>query len=156
MSSPRGLANHHLYLARLVLSAWAREAAEEQVPAQTLAEAFGPACHTQLLRAYGWFLLAIAGPDELPPEPPVRVADVPPFPEGKAVPGEIREFEQLERDGWLAELLAWQPPRPGQVVRRPGNLARPAGTDAGPETLESWAQSLDTLFQRMGDSLDEY
>jgi len=160
MSSARGLANHHLYLAQLVLGAWARECEAQQVPAATLAEAFGPACHTHLARAYGWFLLALAGGEQLPPEPPSRVAELPPQPAGKAVPGEVREFERLEREGWLAQMLAWAPQRPGQGSpargRQPGNLARPAPVIDGPDTFQRWAQALDSLFQRMGDALDEY
>ncbi|MBN7798377.1 DUF6586 family protein [Parahaliea mediterranea] len=160
MSSARGLANHHLYLARLVLDAWGRECEAQQVSAATLSEAFGPACHAHLGRAYGWFLLAVAGAEPLPLEPPSRAADLPPRPAGKAVPGEIREFERLEREGWLAQMLAWAPQRPGQGsaarARQPGNLARPAPSVDGPDTFRGWARDLDSLFQRMGDSLDEY
>lgn len=156
MSTPRGLANHHLYLARLVLGAWARERAAEDVPAATLAEAFGPGCHDHLVRAYGWFLLAVASPDAIPDTAPARVADLPPLPAGKAVSGEIREFEQLEREGWLADMLAWQPQRPGQATRAVGNLARSTPDTGGHGRFEGWVDALDRQFQRMSDSLDEY
>lgn len=156
MSSPRGLANHHLYLGRLLLAAWQREREAGQVPAATLDQAFAPGCHAHLLQAYGWFLLAIVGPEELPASPPAGVSELPSQPAGKAVPGEVREFEQLEQGGWLADLLAWQPALPGAARRGPGNLARTVTTSAGPEDFTTWAGELEALFDRMGDSLDEY
>lgn len=156
MSSPRGHANHRLYLARLVLAAWQRECATEQVPAQTLAQAFGPACHDHLLQSYGWFLLAIARPDDAAARVPQCVAELPELPAGKALAGEIREFEQLEQSGWLAELLGWQTSQAATGGRLPGNLASPAVDVTGPEAFETWSRALDDLFQRMGDSLDEY
>jgi hypothetical protein len=157
MSSARALANHHLYLARLVLGAWQRERVAEQVPPTTLDAAFAPGCHAHLVAAYGWFLLAIVAADDSPGPPPSRVAELPPQPAGKAVPAEIREFEQLERGGWLAALLAWQPAPPGQTApRRPDNLARPVAAAAGPAEFAAWADALDAAMQRMSDSLDEY
>ncbi|WP_116364240.1 DUF6586 family protein [Parahaliea mediterranea] len=157
MSSPRGLANHHLYLARLVLAAWQRDVAAAEVPASTLAAAFGPACQAHLLRAYGWFLLAVSNPPELPATLPGRVADLPSPPEGRAISGELREFEQLEKSGWLAELLAWQVATPGGGARRSfGNLASGADAPAGPEHFGQWAGQLEARFARMGDALDEY
>jgi hypothetical protein len=156
VSSARGQANHYLYLARLVLAAWQRERAAEQVPAATLDAAFGPGCHAHLQAAYGWFLLAVTGAEEAPASIPGRVAELPPIPAGKAVPAEIREFELLERGGWLADLLAWQPDVPGQVTRRADNLARPAGQAAGPAEFAGWTQALEDAIARMGDSLDEY
>jgi len=156
MSSPRGLANHHLYLARLVLSAWQRDLSAAEVPARTLSAAFGPACHGHLLRAYGWFLLAVSAPGELPSTPPTSVADLAPPPEGKAVAGEIREFGQLERSGWLADMLGWDSPAPGASRRTPGNLASPADQAAGPEAFARWVEALEARFSRMSDSLDEY
>ncbi|MFV0277268.1 MAG: hypothetical protein ACK5HY_08805 [Parahaliea sp.] len=157
MSSARGLANHHLYLARLVLAAWRDEDQAGQVPAPVLAGAFGPGVRDHLQRAYGWFLLAIAAPDEQPPVPPARLAELPPCAEGRARAGELREFEQLEAAGWLADLLAWQPPALGRRERSPGNLARPAAVrGGGSEDFGAWAEALERCFQRMGDSLNEY
>ncbi|TXS92976.1 hypothetical protein FV139_13560 [Parahaliea maris] len=156
MSSPRGLANHHLYLARLVLAAWQRDSSAGVVPASTLAAAFGSGCHQHLLRAYGWFLLAVSAPGELPAAPPTRVADLAPPPEGKAVAGEIREFEQLERSGWLADMLGWECPAPGATRRSPGNLASTVEQATGPGEFAGWVDSLESRFARMADSMDEY
>lgn len=156
MSSARGLANHHLYLARLVLSAWQREVADGVTPARTLCAAFGPGCHEHLLRAYGWFLLALSAPGDMPAQPPKRVAGLAPPPDGKAVAGELREFEQLERGGWLAEMLEWECPAPGTSRRSPGNLASAVEQTAGPGEFAAWAEALESRFARMADSMDEY
>ncbi|GAB3272062.1 DUF6586 family protein [Parahaliea aestuarii] len=156
MSSPRGLANHHLYLARLVLTAWQRDAAAAEVPAGTLVAAFGPACHQHLLRAYGWFLLAISSPAEVPTAPPTRVSELPPPPQGRAVPAELREFQLLESEGWLADLVNWSAAEPVAARRSFGNLATASQQPAGPQRFSEWVQGLDECFARMGDSLDEY
>jgi len=155
MSSARALANHHLYLARIVLGAWEREAGREELPSQLLLQAFGPGCREQLLAAYGWFMLALAGPDELPAEPPREVADLPERAPGKSVPAEIREFAQLERDGWLRSLLDWEPEAPARA-RSPGNLVRNVEAGADAASFRGWAEALESLFTRMSDFLDEY
>lgn len=158
MSSARGLANHHLYLARILLGAWQRDIRAEDIPARTLVQAYAPGCHRHLRLAYGWFLLAILAPDELPPEPPAAVAALPERPAGQVLPAEIKEFALLERDGWLGEMLAWQagvPARPAPK-RSPDNLAR-AGSEGGGEHADfsAWSERLEALFLRMSDSLDE-
>src|SRR5690606_2772142 len=70
MSSPRGQANHGLYLARVLLAAWRRDLAAEDIPASVLAQAVGPAVRGHLLDAYGWFLLDLQKPAQLPATPP--------------------------------------------------------------------------------------
>lgn len=153
-SSTRGQANHSLYLARILIAAWRRDSEAEVLPASTLAQAYLPAVRSHIQQAYGWFLLEITRQEALPPEPPRSCAELPALPEGKAVPGEIRECRQLERDGWLAELLA-PPGQQAPGARNPDNLA--AGPAQGSaEQAEAWAESLQRMFDRMGDSLDEY
>ncbi|MDO8862412.1 hypothetical protein Q6D67_11940 [Haliea sp. E1-2-M8] len=153
MSSPRGQANHRLYLARLLLAAWRRDLAAEDIPASVLAQAFGPAVRSHLLDAYGWFLLDLQQPAQLPATPPHSVTALPPVAPGKAVPAEIAEFAQLEQQGWLAELL--QEPGAEQHRRSAASLAAPAAHLLDPDSLQAQAQLLDDAFARMGDFLDE-
>ena len=153
MSSARGQANHAIYLARLLLAAWRRDLAEEATAARTLTQAYLPAVRAHLGSAYGWFLLEITRPGALPDKPPRALSELPEIVEGKAVPGEIREFMRLEQEGWIADMLS-----DDTAVAAPssmGNLAVSA-SEAGPEKAEHWADMLQGLFDRMGDSLDEY
>lgn len=157
MSSARGLANHHLYLGRILLGAWERDLLAEDIPARTLAQAYAPACHRHLNLAYGWFLLAILSPDDLPAAPPGRVAELPERPAGQATPAEIHEFTLLERDGWLGDMLAWTAGSPSRTApaRSAGNLARAASGAGDHDDFSAWSERLEALFLRMGDSLDE-
>lgn len=154
MSTPRGHANQALYLANILLDAWRSALAGQQAAASAIDQAFFPAVRLHLLHAYGWFLLEIVDA-EPPPDgrPPTRCAEVPPQPAGIAFSGELREFEQLERDGWLGVLLAADGTAAIQA-RSPGNLAAPS---AGPgvEDAGDWAARLERLMARMRDSLDE-
>ncbi len=154
--SARGFANQSLYLARILSAAWQRDLDAELVPASTLEQAYFPAVLAHLRSAYGWFLLDIVRQEPLPAEPPHSVATLPPRPPGKVLPGEIREFERLENEGWLGDMLA--PPRSAspQAQRDSDNLAMPLSTATGLEQAATWARALQGLFDRMGDSLDEY
>lgn len=155
MSAARARANHELYLGKIVIAAWRLERAKEDIPAATLAQAFHPAVRDHLVAAYGWFLLAISQADVPPQGPPRSCDELPPMPEGRVYPPEINEFRQLEASGWLGEMLqAASFDMPG--TRQPGNLAMPAQTGPSTEQVEYWAQQLLALFERMGDSLDEY
>jgi hypothetical protein len=154
MSSARGQANHELYLAKILLASWRRALAEQDIPAVTLGQAFLPAVREHLLAAYGWFLLSLAGIQPLPPRPPARCAELPALAEGKALPGEIREFQRLESEGWMARLQA----EPGRMAAAsgPANLATAHNDLPGPELVAQWAEHLAAVFDRMSDSLDEY
>ena len=158
MSTARARANHKLYLARILLSSWREQLAREQIPSVTLNQAFSAPVREHLLQSYGWFLLEISHPDVLPDSPPVNCAGLPELPEGKAVPGEIREFEQLEQDGWIGDMLAgpdeWATGSRGSGAVT--NLASPAPSLPDADALEQWADRLSALFDRMSDSLDEY
>ena len=153
MSSLRGQANHGLYLAQLLLAAWRRDLAAEDIPASVLAQAFGPGIRGHLLDAYGWFLLDLQKPAQPPATPPRSVTALAPVAPGKAAPAEIAEFARLEKEGWLAELLR----EPGaEKSRRSGsNLATPSTDLPDPESLLALAQLLEDTFSRMGDFLDE-
>ncbi|MEQ8801917.1 DUF6586 family protein [Haliea sp.] len=153
MSSLRGQANHGLYLARLLLRAWRRDLAAEDIPASVLAQAYGPAVRGHLLDAYGWFLLDLQKPAQLPATPPHSVTSLPPVAPGKAVPVEIAEFARLEQRGWLAELV--QEPGAEQPRRSADSLAAPAANLPDPDSLQALAQQLDDAFTQAGDFLDE-
>lgn len=155
MSPARGRANHELYLARILLTGWRDALAREEVPTGVLAQAYLPGARQHLVAAYGWFLLAISQAAELPARPPRCCADLPEPPAGKVFPAEIREFRQLEADGWLGELLTDRDDAPGRG-RRQDNLAVAAVELPGCVEVEHWAAALEALFERMGDSLDEY
>jgi hypothetical protein len=154
VSSARAQANHRLYLAKIQLAAWRRALDEQEVAASTLTQAFQPAVQQHLRSAYGYFLLAISGCEDSTAEPPGCCDELPPVPPGRSIPGEIREFQQLELGGWLAELLAQ--PAPGPLGERSrDNLASPVAARSGPETAAHWIQQLERLFDRMGSALDE-
>ena len=157
-SSARGRANHKLYLARIVLHAWQSALDSEDIPANTLGQAFYRPVREHLIGAYGCFLLALCHLDELQQYPPRSCAELPELPQGRAVPGEVYEFQHLEGTGWLADLLQ-ERDELARVSRRSGevggNLAITVSELPGPETMSSWCDQLEALFDRMGDSLDE-
>lgn len=155
MSTGRARANHKLYLARIVIDAWNRALQAQDIPANLLTQAFLPAAREHLLDAYGWFLLELSNPGQWPEQPPHSCTELPALAEGKALAGEIREFQQLEAKGWLAGLLA-PPQLAPRSSRGGGNLAAPAQEAQDPATLSLWAGHLERLFERMSDSLDEY
>ena len=153
MSSARARANHKLYLARLLISSWRQALEQQAVPASVLAQAFDGAVQDHLIQAYGWFLVEITDPQATPDCPPRGCVELAPPAEGKVWPGEIREFQQLEESGWIAQLLA-APDHLADVSRAGDNLAHQVGST--PELLTQWAQQLERLFERMSDSLEEY
>jgi hypothetical protein len=154
MSGYRSQANHSLYLARIVSSAWRQAIDSEQIPVVTLAQAFDPAVRGHLVAAYGWFLLEITRPDPAPELPPRSCSELGVPAQGRVHPGEIREFQRLEADGWLRDLLRPQAGAAGRVGQS-GNLAV-AAAGPGPREFEAWGDTLQGFFERMSDSLDEY
>lgn len=156
MNAARGLANRDLYLAGILLDCWEQALARQELPAAALAEAFHGAVRAHLRSAYGWFLLAVLGVESLPDAPPRGCTALPLLTPGKAEPGEIREFRQLEQRGWLAELLAAPLPLRRPAASASPSLASPASELAGPRQLRGWLETLAATFDRMGDSLDEY
>ena len=159
MSSPRGLANHALYLARIQLAAWRADIDREVIPASILAQAFAPAVCEHLRQAYGWFLLTLIGAGDTTGAPPRCCEELPNIAQGKALPGEVHEFAQLEQDGWLADLLAFNitpitsnRPLAGSVSNLA--VATPAYPSLADVTL--YVDQLDAHMARMSNSLDEY
>ena len=155
MSGPRARANHALYLARILLAAWRRELARQDIPAITLEQAFGAAAREHLVTAYGWFLLAICQAEAPGHTAPRSCSELPAMPAGRVFPAEINECRQLEAAGWLGDMLR-EPERVLPGVGQQGNLAVATGELPGSEQLERWLVALEALFERMGDSLDEY
>jgi len=159
LSSPRGLANHSLYLARIQLAAWRAELEREIIPAATLNQAFAPAACDHLKRAYGWFLLTLSGHADTSTAPPQCCSELPDIATGKALPAEIKEFAQLEKEGWLADLLSVHITVPSQyrpVPGRIGNLAVPTSGSPSVTEVTAYADQLDAHMARMSNSLDEY
>jgi len=160
MSTPRALANQKLYHARILIDAWRVALDEERVASTVLEQAFGTAICDHLGAAYGWFLLEIAQPADMPATPPHGCAQLPAVAQGRETPPEILEFQKLEREGWLARILDpvfGQIERHGDAVARsPHNLALQSEQGFGPHDTEQWHQQLNALFERMSDSLDEY
>ena len=152
----RGRANHHLYLARLLLDSWEAQRAAGAAPADILDAAHAPGVREQLLAAYGWYLLAVLDPTgDLEGPPPRCCAELPAPPAGKALPAELREFAQLEREGWLAGLLAPLPTALPARSRVPGNLLAAEQGMPDPVQARSWHRELSTTLARMNDSLEE-
>lgn len=161
MSSPRALANQKLYHARILIDSWRVALGEEQVASTVLEQAFGIAICDHLAAAYGWFLLEIAQPADMPATPPRGCAQLPAVAEGRETPPEILEFQQLERESWLAQILDPVFRQSGRhsgggVARSPQNLALQSEQDFGPLDAEQWHGELSALFERMTDSLEEY
>jgi len=121
----------------------------------TLAQAYLPSVREHVLTAYGWFLLELSGTEQPGGKPPRGCAGLPDIAAGRAVPGEIREFQQLESAGWLAELLS-EGDVPLRAAPMQSNLAVAAPDLASCEQAQQWISNLESLFDRMSDSLDEY
>ena len=156
MSSSRALANHKLYLAKIQLAAWRAQLQEQQLGATVLSQAFLPAVRGHLLEAYGWLLLTLIDVGESPSGSlPHSVDQLPEIPAGKVAPGNLIELQVLEKGGWLAELLAPPAADTSTVSRRPGNLATRTIPTAGLEEASVWGASMETIIERLGDSLDE-
>ena len=160
-----------LYSASILLDAWETAAASASHREEPLGRAFRPAVILHLRRAYGWSLLAVSGADdETDPERlPGCVEDVPPPPVGRTVVPELREFELLEREGWVGDMLAAAVSSAGfSGTRAPGpDASRPApgmqsasllGSDrapTGPGELRQWQERLTATLVRMDDLLAE-
>lgn len=154
-TNDRARANQALYLAKIVLWAWQRELERQDTPARVLTQAFHGAAREHLVAAYGWFLLSVSRSVAPAHGLPRSCGELPPMPEGRVFPGEINEFRQLEAGGWLADMLRDQE-LAITTPRQQGNLAVAAADLPGAEQVASWLEQLEALFERMGDSLDEY
>ena len=183
MSEAQARANQQLHFASLLGQVLERELERGEFPAAALQQALGEGAQRCLRGAYGWYLLALAGMDELPLQPPGCAAEAEAWAArasgGKGpLRGELVELAALEQGpGWLRDLLEDNcPPCPAQPAptrlaqSAPTRLAlpRPAGREAaaspislreeGPWTaqrLQGWQSELTTLMDRMNDSLEE-
>jgi hypothetical protein len=155
MVSARSLANQKLYYARILAKSWRLELQSQSIPANVLAGAFNdPACQ-HLRAAYGWFLLEIVQPPVMPTVPPVDSSELPVLTPGKALPGEVRELQQLEQSGWIAQMLQCDETAMDRS-KSLGNLALSVTQTPHPDTIDRWIEQLESIFARMADSLDEY
>jgi len=156
VASSRGAANGALYRARILLETWESARETQRHPEAYLAAAFLPAVRDQLIQAYGWFLLAVAGIDEVPGgRPPRSTRDLPALEPGKALPPEVREFALLEDEGWVGELLAERDVSPAPRARVPAAVLTSDTALPGPSVVGRWADRLAATMERMDDSLAE-
>lgn len=153
MSSARGQANHHLYLARLLLEAWQQARVAGDLRVSVIDQAWAPAVRLHLQRAWGWFLLALAQPSQLPAALPAGVDGLPPPPPGRSLPAELQECRQLESAHWLAAIL--KEPLPGEQRPARSGLAVSLDPAADPDALAAALPRLQDLFDRLGSFVDE-
>lgn len=157
----RGLANRKLYHAAILLRMLAAELEREELPANVVLEAVGLAVREHLLEAYGWFLLELAGVEEPggPPErgAPPRGVDALVREYGLAEPlrGELVELAQLERRGWLGELLA-VPAAVSTGVRSGPDQLQVVEQGWSLQQLRAWHDGLADIIDRMAHGLDEW
>jgi len=155
MNSPRSLANQKLYHARIVADGWRDALKAEQVPALILGQAFEPAARAHLRQSYGWFLLDFIQIKPLPDTPPESCDALPAVAPGKAFPGELRELQRLEKDGWLSEMLAAGPVSQ-QTASSASNLAVSMPQLSSPDQIDQWITLLQGTFDRLAEFIDEY
>lgn len=153
MSSARGQANHHLYLARLLLEAWQQARAAGELRGTLVDQAWAPAVRLHLQRAWGWFLLALAQPAQLPPSLPDCVDALPAPPLGRSLPAELEECRQLESSPWLAPYL--HESAPGEPAPARVGLAVSVDPASDPEALAATLDRLRDTFDRLGSFVDE-
>ena len=152
----RGLANRKLYHAAILVRMLAAELSREDLPAQVVLEAAGLAVRQHLLEAYGWFLLGLAGVDEPRHGPPAGIAALQrDYGLEEPLRGELVELGRLEREDWLADLLA---PPPASVAGAPVDPDRLSAVEQGwsEVQLRAWHDELAALIDRISDGLDEW
>ena len=157
MSAARARANRKLYHAAVLQRMLAAEMEREELPAGVLLEAVGESVRLQLLDAYGWFLLELAGVEELPGTPPHSVpALCAAWPQAEPLRGELVELLNLEQSqSWLAGLLD-SPPALALGTSPVGDTLNVVEAQWSASTLEQWYSGLSGLMDRMSDSLDEW
>lgn len=156
MPGNRGRANQALFEARILLEGWEAALQDARRRPEQLGPAYLDAIRMHLGRSYGWFLLAVAGGEDVSDATalPQRVDDLPAPPPGREHPPELREFARLEREGWLSEMLA---SRGATSATRPtaqgllGSDRDAPGTAVVAGWLDAWAATM----ARMDDALDE-
>lgn len=153
MSSARGQANHHLYLARLLLDAWQQARDAGDLRASVIDQAWAPAVRWHLQRAWSWFLLSLAQPPQPPAVLPAGVADLPAPPAGRSLSAELEECHRLESSDWLSPVLHDEVP--GGAGPAKAGLAVSLDPAADLQTLAATLPRLRDLFDHLGSFVDE-
>lgn len=148
-------ANQKLYHAAILTRLLAAERSQEQVPLAVLLPAIGEPARGHLRAAYGWLLVALAEPRELPLQPPLAVAELVAS-EGLQEPlrGELVELRNLEQSGWLQTLLASADSSP--PIRGPGSGIALVSGELDEQQLGRWHDAVAELIDRMSHGLDEW
>jgi hypothetical protein len=152
----RGQANRKLYHAAILVRMLRAELSRQELPAHVVLESVGLAVRQHLLEAYGWFLLELAGIEDISRGPPPGLAALQQaYGVSEPLRGELVELQQMEREGWLAELLA--PPAPTGAAPAAGPDGLAVREQVWSEAqLQSWHDKLAELFDRMSHGLDEW
>ena len=152
-NGPRALANHARYLAGIQLEGWQSAVAEATRPQWVTDASYAPGFQLHLRAAYGWLLLAGARLTQLPDQPPMSVEALPQMAPGLVMAAELLSCRELERSGWLAELLSPLPNRP-QPQSQPGLLAT---TSRVPDVTRAsfWCEEYDRLVASFDNAVDE-
>ena len=122
MSSCRGLVNHSLYCARVLLEAWQRDRDAQHLGASVLQDAYQPALKHHLGRAYGYLLLEGAGQADAPKQAPTSISELPAPAQGKVLAQTVQAMAR-EEAGILQPLFAALDTQSAGGVRSSMNLA---------------------------------
>ncbi len=153
MSQAQSFANHSMYMASIVLTAWDSAVKAGALAAPVLEAAFAPAARLHLLDAYGWQLLACNRVTGLPLKPPHCVAAMPLLAEGIEVAPEVKEFQLLEAVGWLAELQ--KEVTPGLAPIAPAHVLAVERTSFNYAAATDCFCELERLMDRVSGVIDE-
>ena len=107
------------------------------------------------MTAYGWFLLAICQGRGTWPYGASQLQRAACHARGQGVPGRDQRVPPT-RGGRLAGRYAARARARSPRCQTAGQSAVATGELPGSEQLERWLVALEALFERMGDSLDEY
>ena len=153
MSQAQSFANHSMYMASIVLTAWDSAMKASAAAAPAIDAAFAPAVRLHLLDAYGWQLLACNRMTGLPLKPPHCVATMPLLAEGIEVAPEVKEFQLLEAGGWLAELQ--KEIAPGLAPTAPAHVLAVERTSFNYAAATDCFRELEYLMDRVSGVIDE-
>ena len=151
MSHPLAFANRSLYQSRILIAGWSGVLVSGRESEHQVAQAFAPVIRERLLDTYGWLMLAACRVRQLPLRPPHSVAELPSLPPGLVKPAEIEAFAELERNGWIASLMALP-------VDRPPPRGEQLASDAvalSVTQFERWYAELVALVAHVSDVIDE-
>ncbi len=153
MSQAQSFANHSMYMASIVLTAWDSAMRESALSAPVLDAAFAPAVRLHLLDAYGWQLLACNRVTGLPLTPPHCVAAMPLLAEGIEEAPEVKEFRLLEAGGWLGGLQ--KEIAPGLAPIAPPHVLAVERTGFNYAAATDCFRELERLMDRVSGVIDE-